>query len=73
MNEFEQNNSSYGKPETRSRKFWRVVFGSMLGFFFSMILVSILYMVMLISMIGTLASASKETTPSKTTAFCNSI
>ncbi len=61
MNEFEQNNSSYGKPETRSRKFWRVVFGSMLGFFFSMILVSILYMVMLISMIGTLASASKET------------
>lgn len=65
MNEFEQNNSSYGKPETRSRKFWRVVFGSMLGFFFSMILVSILYMVMLISMIGTLASASKETTTIK--------
>ena len=65
MNEFEQDNSSYGKPETRSRKFWRVVFGSMLGFFFSMILVSILYMVMLISMIGTLASASKETTTIK--------
>lgn len=65
MNEFEQNNSSYGKPETRSRKFWRVVFGSMLGFFFSMILVSILYMVMLIGMIGTLASASKETTTIK--------
>ena len=65
MNEYEQNNSSYGKPETRSRKFWRVVFGSMLGFFFSMILVSILYMVMLISMIGTLASASKETTTIK--------
>ena len=65
MNEYEQNNLSYGKPETRSRKFWRVVFGSMLGFFFSMILVSILYMVMLISMIGTLASASKETTTIK--------
>lgn len=65
MNEYEQNNSSYGKSETRSRKFWRVVFGSMLGFFFSMILVSILYMVMLISMIGTLASASKETTTIK--------
>lgn len=61
MNEYEQNNPSYSKPETRSRKFWRVVFGSMLGFFFSMILISILYMVMLISMIGTLASASKET------------
>ena len=61
MNEYEQNNPSYSKPETRSRKFWRVVFGSMLGFFFSMILISILYMVMLISMIGSLASASKET------------
>ena len=61
MNEYEQNNPSYSKPETSARKFWRVVFGSMLGFFFSMILISILYMVMLISMIGTLASASKET------------
>ena len=49
------------KNETRSRKFWRVVFGSMLGFFFSMILISILYMVMLIGMIGALSSASKET------------
>lgn len=48
------------KNETRSRKFWRVVFGSMLGFFFSMILISILYMVMLISMIGALSSASNE-------------
>lgn len=50
------------QPETRTRKFWRVVFGSMLGFFFSTILVSILYMVMLVSMIATLSSTMNETT-----------
>lgn len=50
------------QPETRTRKFWRVVFGSMLGFFFSTILVSLLYMVMLVSMIATLSSTMNETT-----------
>ena len=60
-------NSSYPqvqvveKTESRTRKFWRVVFGSMLGFFFSIILVSILYMVMLFSMIVSFSAASKET------------
>lgn len=64
MNDNELNNQNQpatAKPETRTRKFWRVVFGSMLGFFFSMVLISLLYIVMLISMIGALSSASKET------------
>ncbi len=55
-----QNQPATAKPETRTRKFWRVVFGSMLGFFFSMILVSILYMVMLISMIAAFSSMDKD-------------
>ena len=55
-----QNQPATAKPETRTRKFWRVVFGSMLGFFFSMILISILYMVMLISMIAAFSSMDKE-------------
>lgn len=49
------------KPETRTRKFWRVVFGSMLGFFFSTILVSILYFAMMVGMIASLSSAAEET------------
>lgn len=49
------------KPETRTRKFWRVVFGSMLGFFFSTILVSILYVAMMVGMIASLSSAAEET------------
>ncbi len=49
------------RPETRTRKFWRVVFGSMLGFFFSMALVSILYLVMLISMIAAFSSSVEDT------------
>ena len=63
MNDNELNNQlqpATAKPETRTRKFWRVVFGSMLGFFFSMILISILYMVMLISMIAAFSSMDKE-------------
>lgn len=55
-----QNQPTTAKPETRTRKFWRVVFGSMLGFFFSMILVSILYMVMLISMVAAFSSMDKD-------------
>lgn len=55
-----QNQPATAKPETRTRKFWRVVFGSMLGFFFSMILVSILYMVMLISMVAAFSSMDKD-------------
>lgn len=62
MNNYTTNET---KPETRTRKFWRVVFGSMLGFFFSMVLISILYIVMLISMVATLSSTMNETTTIK--------
>ena len=57
-----QNQPVTAKPETRTRKFWRVVFGSMLGFFFSIVLVSILYFVMLLSMISSMVSAAKDNT-----------
>lgn len=50
------------KPETKSRKFWRIVFGSMLGFFFSTILVSCLYFFMMIGMIAGIAKSADDTT-----------
>lgn len=50
------------QPETRTRKFWRVVFGSMLGFLFASILSSLLYLVMFISMIAALASSTGTST-----------
>lgn len=49
------------KGETRTRKFWRVVFGSMLGFLFSTMIVSILYMIMLISMVASISAMDKDT------------
>ena len=49
------------KPETRARKFWRIVFGSMLGFFLSTILVSFLYLFMMIGMIAALSKSSTDT------------
>ena len=49
------------KPETRSRKFWRVVFGSMLGFLFSSMVISILYTIMFVCMIASISSASNST------------
>ena len=50
------------KPETKARKFWRIVFGSMLGFFFSTILVSCLYFFMMIGMIAGIAKSADDTT-----------
>lgn len=60
----ENNNQIQSKPlkeETRTRKFWRVVLGSMLGFFFSTIIVSILYMIMFISMAVSFSSTLSDT------------
>lgn len=53
-------NKPVKKEETRTRKFWRVVFGSMLGFFLSSLLVTILYVIMMVSMIASISSASQE-------------
>jgi protease IV len=50
------------KPETGARKFWRIVLGTMVGFFFSCFIVSFLSFIFMIVMI---ASFSKETTPVK--------
>lgn len=44
------------KKESNSRKFWRIVFGTMVGFIFSSILVSLLSMLMFAAMIASLGS-----------------
>ena len=46
------------KKETGARKFWRIVFGTMVGFFFSCIIVSILSMFMFAAMIASMGSSS---------------
>jgi protease-4 len=54
-------NEDYFKPkkkETGARKFWRIVFGTMVGFFFSCIIVSILSMFMFAAMIASMGSTS---------------
>lgn len=48
------------KPETPSRKFWRVVWGSMLGFLFASIITSLLYTIMFFGMIGMVAAGAKS-------------
>ena len=48
------------KPETPSRKFWRVVWGSMLGFLFASIITSLLYTIMFFGMIGIMAAGAKN-------------
>ncbi len=63
-----ENSANYQnyKPETRSRKFWRVVFGSMVGFVLSSIIVCILGFIMMLSMIASvqkMASSSNSSTP----------
>ena len=63
MNEnIEQQNN---KPETRSRKFWRVVLGSMVGFVLASIITSILGILMFLGMIASfekMGSSNSTTT-----------
>lgn len=54
-----ENNQNY-KPESRSRKFWRVVLGSMVGFVLSSIIVSVLAILMMISMIASVQKAANS-------------
>lgn len=49
------------KPESRARKFWRVVLGSMLGFLLSSVIVSVLYFILFISMFVALSATSQDT------------
>lgn len=46
------------KKETGARKFWRIVFGTMVGFFLSCIIVSILSMFMFAAMIASMGTTS---------------
>jgi len=48
------------KPETRGRKFWRVVFGSMVGFFLANIVIAFLS---IIFVLGIVAATLSSTTP----------
>ena len=54
----EQTNYVQPKPESRKRKFWRVVFGSMLGFCLSYVFIIILSFSAMFSMIAALTSTS---------------
>lgn len=49
------------RPESRSRKFWRVVLGSMLGFFLSSVIVGILAFLMFFGIVATLSVSTAET------------
>jgi len=53
-----QNSYAQRKPETRSRKFWRVVFGSMVGFFFANIVLSIVTLFLVIGMLAAIMASS---------------
>ena len=54
MNENIQPQQQNNQPETRSRKFWRVVLGSMVGFVLANIIVGILGLLMFLGMIASL-------------------
>ncbi len=61
------------QPESRSRKFWRVVLGSMVGFTLSCIIVSILGFLMMLGMIASLQKMSSSALSSTTTVKDNSV
>jgi protease-4 len=54
----EQNLYHQRKPESKSRKFWRVVFGSMVGFILSNIVISILSIFIILGIIAGLSTSS---------------
>ena len=58
MNENIEQNS---KPETKSRKFWRVVLGSMVGFVLATVIVSILSLLMFLGMIASFEKLGSST------------
>ena len=48
------------KPESRCRKFWRVVFGSALGFILASIIIPIVCLIALVSMVDSSTEAPKD-------------
>ncbi|HPB57086.1 MAG TPA: signal peptide peptidase SppA [Bacteroidales bacterium] len=58
------NNQRIPAPESGSRKFWRIVFGSMLGFLISSIVMFVLSIIFMIGIIANIATTSTPTVPS---------
>ena len=56
----EQNSYYQRRPESRGRKFWRVVFGSMVGFFLANVIVTLLS---IFFVLGIIAATLSSTTP----------
>ena len=73
MNEnIEQQQQNY-QPETKSRKFWRVVLGSMVGFVLASIITSILGILMFLGMIATVQKTASSAMSSTTNVKDNSV
>jgi protease-4 len=73
MNEnIEQQQQNY-QPETRSRKFWRVVLGSMVGFVLASVITSILGMLMFLGMIATFQKTASSMMSTSTNVKDNSV
>ena len=68
----EQEEKNY-QPETRSRKFWRVVLGSMVGFVLASIITSILGLLMFVGMIATIQKSASSMMSSTTDVKDNSV
>ena len=60
MNENIQPQTQHNQQETRSRKFWRVVLGSMVGFVLANIIVGILGLLMFLGMIASIEKFSSS-------------
>ena len=61
------------QQETRSRKFWRVVLGSMVGFVLASIIVSILSILMFLGMIASLEKTASSAMSSSANVKDNSV
>lgn len=57
-------NPTQGKTESRSRKFWRIVLGSMVGFVLATIVLGVIYLFFMLGMLASFASKDKTTVQS---------
>ena len=73
MSENIQTQTQNNQPESRSRKFWRVVLGSMVGFVLASIIVSILSILMFLGMIASLEKTASSAMSSSVTVKDNSV
>ena len=54
------------KKETKARKFWRIVFGTMVGFFFSFIIASLIFTLLFFIIISSVIKSDKVTVKENT-------